>query len=198
MSHKCRLFLAVCLLAPILCSSYIIAPESHLLFTISAKTKGRLGIVNKSNKNLKVEIVGIDEISLFNKKVSPNNNYFQVLDLSSMPNGEYCVILTAGLEEITEKKFKVQEGIASLVKKPQEVSPVFKVVNNSSLLISYLNANLNSVSIFLEKDEEIVFEDRNIVDMPLSRRYSLSNLPKGPYVVKLYSGGKVYTFSLSL
>lgn len=198
MSHKYRLFLAVCLLAPFFCSSYIIAPESHLLFTISAQTKGRLGIVNKSNQNLKVEIVGIDEISLFNKKVSPNNNFFQVLDLSSMPNGEYCVRLTAGMDEIIEKKFNVQNGIASLVKKPKEVSPVFKLDNNTSLLISYLNANLNSVSIFLEKDEEVVFEDRNIVDMPLSRRYSLSKFPKGFYVVKLYSGGKVYTFDLSL
>jgi hypothetical protein len=198
MAQKFRHFLLaiVCILPGIVINAA--DPNSYLLFSISSQNKARLGIVNTTKRNLKLEMIDKNGLLLFDKVVSGNQNFFQLLDLSTMPNGEYTVKLTRGIDDVVEKKFMVLNGIASVVKEREEVKPVFKLVDDNSLIVSYLNAKSNTVSIFFERDEEVVFEDRGITDMPVSKRYSLAKLPKGFYTVKLYSGGNIYSYNLSL
>lgn len=173
-------------------------PDSHLLFSISSESKARLGIVNLSRRSIKLEILNQDEVMLFDRTVSGYENFFQLLDLSGMPDGDYTVRLTRNIGESEEKNFIIEKGVATLVVEKKEIPPVFRLVDDNSLIISYLNAKSNSVNVFFEYNDEVVFEDRGIRESPVSKRYSLAKLPKGNYVVKLYSGGKIYDFSMTI
>ncbi len=173
-------------------------PDTYLLFSISKANKARLGIVNSTKKNLKLEILNSDDILLFEKTVSGYENFFQMLDLSTMPDGDYTVRLMQGTDEAEIKKFTVSNGTAELLLEKKEVAPVFRLVDDGSLIVSYLNAKENPVNIFFEYNGEVVFEERDIRDMPVSKRYSLARLPRGNYIVKLYSGGRIYDFNMTL
>jgi hypothetical protein len=54
------------------------------------------------------------------------------------------------------------------------------------------------VNIYFEMNNEVVFEERDIKDVQLSKKYSLKKLPKGSYNVKLYSDGNEYHYPVAI
>lgn len=172
-------------------------PSSCLLFSIAPGNKARLGVVNSSSRSMSLEILNVSGIAFFNKSISVNANYFQMLDLSKMADGEYTVKLK-GSENEYEKKFTIKNKTASLIVKPKETAPVFQMIDNETLFVSYLNPDNKNVSIYFELNNEIVFEDRNLQNAQLSKKYSLKKLPKGAYDVKVYSDGKIFNYPLAV
>ena len=153
-------------------------PENCLLFSLTSGSKARLGVVNTSKKSLNLEITSSSGSVFFSKSISGGENYFQILDLSKMNNDEYLVKLT-GSEKDYEKKFIVKNNTATLIKKEKEIDPVFQLINNETLVVSYPNVNNKNVSIYFELNNEVVFEEREIKGTQLSKKYSLRKLPKG-------------------
>ncbi len=178
-------------------SSYSNKPESCLLFSITSQNVARIGIINREKSNLELVISDENGAVLFSKKVSGFDDYFKLVDLTDMPEGDYKVKLIGG-EKLYEKKFSVNDKTASIIKKKEDVKPVFKLLDEEILLVSYLNAKNNNINIFFELNEDVVFEERNIQGMPVSKKYSLEKLPPGDYVVKLYSGGIIYQYPLAV
>ncbi|MGD2034722.1 MAG: hypothetical protein PVF73_06690 [Bacteroidales bacterium] len=174
-----------------------INPRSCLLFTITSQNIARIGVINRENDNLVFLIKNEYGEVLFTKSVTEYDDYFKLFDLSGMPDGEYIVKLTGGKEPF-EKKFTVENKTATLIKEKKEIKPVFKLINEDILIVSYLNAKMNTVNIFFELDDDVVFEERNIKGNPVSKKYSLKKLPHGEYLVKLYSGGNVYEYPLAV
>jgi prolyl oligopeptidase PreP (S9A serine peptidase family) len=169
--------------------------ESCLLFSISAKNIGRLGVINVSNHSLTVEIKNKNAETFFTKNIAGNKNFFQLVDLNTLPDGEYKVVVS-GTNFSSERKFTIENHTAKLIPKETESIPVFNLLENKVLLIRYYNVKQNTVNIFIESDSEVVFEERNITDLNVVKKYSLSKLPKGRYVVKVYSGGIIYDYPL--
>jgi hypothetical protein len=180
-------------------SAFVLAsgPESYLLFSLTSQNTARLGIVNTTNRDLNLSITNVSGEVFFSKAVSGKHNYFQMLDLNKMPGGEYSVKLS-GLDETCMKKFIVTNSTVQLIKDEKESLPSFNLMNDKTLTVSYFNSQKNTVNILLEKDNEVVFEDKGLLDMALSKRYSLKKLPGGEYTVKLKSGEKTYSFPLVL
>ncbi len=173
-------------------------PESCLLFSLTAQQKARLGIVNTTNRVLDLAITNFSGETFFSKSISGNHNFFQLLDLAKMPGGEYSVKLT-GLDESIEKKFIKTNATIQLVKEVKETPPSFRMMDDESLTISYFNSQKNTVNILLESsDDEVVFEEKGLLDMALSKKYSLKKLPRGEYTVKLNSGGRTYSYPIIL
>ena len=172
-------------------------PQSCLLFSFTSDTKARLGVINSGEKSMTLEISNASGNVFFNKSVGVNENYFQILDLSKMADGEYKVKLSGQKQEY-EKKFVVKNNVATLIVKPKEVPPRFQMIDNETLLISYINPNEKEVSIYFELNNEIVFEDIKLTNPQLTKKYSLKKLPKGDYDVKVYSDGKVYNFPVAV
>jgi hypothetical protein len=172
-------------------------PESCLLFSLTAQNTARLGIVNTSNKYLNLSITNGSGEIFFSKSVSGQQNYFQMLDLTKMPGGEYSIKLT-GLDKPLEKKFVVSNATVQLIKNETDPAPLFRLLDDETLTVSYINSHKNEVNIRLEKDNDVVFEDKGLLDMALSRKYSLKKLPDGEYIVRLFSGEKTYSFPLVL
>jgi hypothetical protein len=172
-----------------------VASGTRLLFTISSEYKARLGVLNKENHAVDIEISNNDGDIFFTKTISGGQNYFQLLDLTAMPDGQYHVRIS-GLGTETQKEFTIKNHRAELIKKVKVVEPSFHLLNGDLLAVSYPNLNGKSVNIFFELNNEVVFEDRNISDKVVNKKYSLKQLPKGEYSVKLYSEGSIFTYPL--
>jgi hypothetical protein len=190
-------FLCIVLIAmSLLVNNFIaVATETRLLFTISSEFKARLGVVNKENHSLDIEITNNEGDVFYSKTVSAGLNYFQLLDLTSMPDGQYNVKLT-GFGTDVKKEFNVKSHKAELIIKEKVTQPSFHLLDNETLAVSYPNLNGKSVNIFFELNNEVIFEDRNIVEKVVSKKYSLKKLPKGEYSVKLYSDGNIFSYPL--
>jgi hypothetical protein len=189
--HACVMFFFI--------TSYTNAdtPESCLLFSIASKSNARLGIVNTNNHSLQLEIINANGEIFFSKTVSGKQNYFQLLDLSNMPDGKYNVKLKGESTEFG-KGFTISNHKVEIQKKSFEQRPLFKMIDNEILAVSYLNKTSGYVNILFELNNEIIFEDRNISQTPVSKRYSLKQLPKGDYIVKLYSGDQSFSYPMAI
>jgi hypothetical protein len=172
-------------------------PSSCLLFSIAPGNKARLGVVNSSTRSMNLEILNVSGIAFFNKSISVNENYFQMLDLSKMADGEYTVKLK-GSENEFEKKFVIRNKTAILTTKAKETPPVFQMIDDETLFVSYLNPDNKEVNIYFELNNEVVFEDRGLKGSQLSKKYSLKKLPKGAYDVKVYSDGRVFNYPVAI
>jgi hypothetical protein len=177
--------------------SYSGKPESCLLFSITSKNVARIGVINREKSNLELSISNESGTVLYTQKVFGFEDYFKLVDLTDMPDGDYKVKLTGG-EKSYQKGFSINNKTATIIKKKKEIKPVFRLLNEEILLVSYLNAMNNNVNIFFEINEDVVFEERNIQEMPVTKKYSLEKLPPGEYIVKLYSGGKIYQYPLAV
>ena len=127
----------------------------------------------------------------------PNQNYFQLLDLSKMPDGNYRVNYSASGKNYS-KEFSINNHTATVKIKPKEVAPLFQVIDGDVLAVSYLNSQGKNVSIFFELSDQVIFEDRNLTQTSITKKYSLKKLPKGDYTVKLYAGGNIFSYSMAL
>jgi hypothetical protein len=172
-------------------------PEGCLLFSITSKQTARLGIINTSSHAVSLTITNSEGESFYSKNVSGKQNFFQLLDLSKMPGGEYAVRLT-GLEKVCGKKFIIANSVAQLIKEETESEPTFLLQEDDILMVSYDNSKNYAVSIILEKENEIIFEDRKLSDAKLQKRYSLKNLPGGKYIIKLIADEKTFRFEINL
>jgi hypothetical protein len=191
---------AIWLLVSILITIRLTAtsPESCLLFSITKQQTARLGVVNTSNRLLELEITNSSSEIFFSKSISGNQNFFQLLDLAKMPGGEYSVKLT-GLDKSYEKRFMVTSATIQLMKEVNETPPVFRMLDDETITISYFNSKKDKINILLESgDDDVIFEEKGIFDLALSKKYSLKNLPRGEYTAKLSSGSKTYSFPIFL
>ena len=170
-------------------------PENCLLFSLTSGSKARLGVVNNSQKPCNLEIINSNGSVFFSKSVSGAQNYFQIIDLSKMEDGQYQVKL-AGFEKDFEKSFQVINRTATILKKEKDVDPVFQLVDNETLMVSYPNINNKKVNIYFELNNEVVFEDNEIRGTLLSKKYSLKKLPKGEYSVNLNTDGRLFSYPL--
>ena len=70
--------------------------------------------------------------------------------------------------------------------------------DNQTLIVSYFNTHSYDVNIFFMIDDEIIFKERGLSNIALSKRYSLRQLQAGNYTIKLNSGGYIYSYPLVL
>ena len=178
-------------------SGYSGSPESCMLFSITSQNVARIGVINRDKSRVEFIISDDKGVPLFSKIVDGYDEYFRLFDLTDMPEGVYDVKLIGG-DKVYEKKFSVEDKTATIIKKQEDIQPVFKLLDEEILLVSYLNSKNNNVNIFFELNEDVVFEERDIKGTPVNKKYSLKKLPRGDYIVKLYSGGKIYQYPVAV
>ncbi len=178
-------------------SGKTVPPENCLLFSITSRNTARLGVINTGRKSIDLTITNSMGEVFFTKSIRGENNFFQLLDLANMPDGNYTVTIADG-NNTSEKRFSVTNSTAKTIKESEESKPSFIRPDDQTLIVSYLNTDLRPVNIFFMIDDEVVFEDRGLTGMALSKRYSLRQLPAGQYTVKLYTGDQIYSYPLVL
>jgi len=169
------------------------APETRLLFSISQNTI-RLGVINSSKQDLDLEIVSKKGNAFLNKTTKKGTNYFQMFDASTLPEGDYTVLLSGGELNI-KKKFSIENR--KLVLK-RVIEPKFSLLDNETLLVFFSNPSQNAVDIALERNNEVVFEDSRITEAVLNKRYSLKKVPKGYYTLRFLVDEELYRYSFEV
>jgi hypothetical protein len=81
-------------------------PETVLLFSVSTKKMARIGVVNNSDKALRLIIADSENVQLFEQTVKPGEGYFEFHDLSTLPEGSYYIELSKG-KQSTRKSFLI-------------------------------------------------------------------------------------------
>lgn len=168
--------------------------ESQLLFSLTSDNKARVGIINTSNGNLFLEIVNKEGQGYFDVTAKKGTNYFKLLDLSKLPDGEYTIRLK-GLPQEMHRKFSISNNKITL---KREVKPVFKIMDNDKFLIYYGNSEKNPVSIIFSQNNELIFENKELTDATISVTYSLKNLPEGTYTVSVITADDTYKYELKV
>ena len=185
-------FIAFCFF--VITNSYAAVPESQLLFSLTSQNKARIGVINVSQQSLSLEITNKKGDVFFKKKTKNGSNYFEVIDLSQMPNDEYTVNVK-GLAQEIHKKFIVNNKEVTI---KFETKPSFKIINNESLLIYYNNYQKKPVNIAINLYNELVFESKNITDSIVYKKFSLKQMTKGLYVVNLSADKEIFNYDLEI
>lgn len=175
--------------------------ESQLLFSLNAQGKIRLGIINTSRQTLNIEVLDKNGSILFEDRTKSGNNYFKILDLCKLDDGDYQVRLTGLKIEICRSfsVFKSQIKIASKKNETESKNePQFKVIDNKSVIVYYNNTEASQVRIDIELNNEPVFQDVDIKDVNIVRKYSLVKLPAGEYVIRVYAGDHSYSYPIAV
>ncbi len=195
MNRKNFIVLPVLLLAISLLNAGV--PETCLLFSITSKNIARLGIVNISDKNLSLNIQNTAGKIFFSEIIKKGNNYFKFLDLSALPDGSYTVELSGDKEDFV-KGFSKTGDYTSATELIKEKAPDFQRVDNKTFGFVYSNVRNSVISVEMEHDEEIVFEENNLTGAVIVKKYSLEKLPKGTYTFKIHAADKVYSYKLTV
>jgi hypothetical protein len=169
-------------------------PESRLLFSISSQTKIRLGVINTSHQTLHLEISNKNGDTFLTQTTKGGTNYFQLFDVSKLPDGEYVINLTGLLHDI-QKKFYIQNKKIQLKNNDE---PRFSIIDGESLRILYNNPQGKIVTVVFELNNETIFEDNELKDIVINKKYSLKQMMKGNYILKLSVGDETFNYSFEI
>ena len=114
-------------------------------------------------------------------------------DLSNLPNGVYTVDVKMD-NRIFEKEIQLSSAGEALLNEKIYYEPVF-AFDRRSMEVTFLNPNKESVVVDFHKGNESFFTDEPGNHGAFSRKYDLSNLDRGDYVIGFSSGGKHYSKS---
>lgn len=122
-----------------------------------------------------------------------NAEYARVLNLNELADGSYKLVVSSGIRETEQPIALTSTGLRLNISDRKEFfAPVVRL-NGSLLDVSLLNNNLTTFKLSIEDAEGVqVYEDgaRNVVKV--EKRYNLSKLPAGEYVVLMSVGDKSY------
>jgi hypothetical protein len=175
-------------------NAYSGIPESQLLFSITSQNTIRLGVINTSKQDLDLEIVNKTGNVFLDKKTKSGSNYFQLLDVNNLPDGNYVIHLSGRNLDI-EKKFIIENR---KIKLKINFKPKFNFIDNETLLVFLNNPERKNIDIAFENNKEVIFEDKNVNEALLNKRYSLKKMPKGYFTIKLWVDDELYQYSIEV
>lgn len=161
---------------------------------ISAAQKGiivNLGSVQK--ETVSIVIKDANENILLNELVKETPNFMKRYNMSQMPNGSYTLTVTKKTQR-TVQPFEITKGglMITELEKKEKFIPVVSYQNNK-LDVNVLLGNYSNISVtIMDNEGRKVTTDKNYVVLDLHKRYNLSDLPKGAYIVEVMAGDETF------
>ena len=161
---------------------------------ISAAQKGiivNLGSVQK--ETVSIVIKDADENVLVNEMVKETPNFIKRYNMSQMPNGAYTLTVTKKTQR-TVQPFELTKGGLTIteLEKKEKFMPVVSFQNNK-LDVNVLLGKYSNISVtILDNEGRNVTTDKNYVVLDLHKRYNLSDLPNGAYIVEVMAGDETF------
>ncbi len=125
---------------------------------------------------------------LIEEKAS-GKSFAKTFNLNKLEEGEYRLVVNAGLIETIQPLTLTDAVLVLDETKRQEVyAPVINV-GDDYVDLSFLNKRMGNVYVvFLNSNEEVVYQENISNALKVEKRYNLSQLPKGDYSVKVIAG----------
>lgn len=158
-----------------------------------------VNIINIQNDVVKVTLEGADGSVLFTEEVSKVAKYAKKLNLSQLESGSYKLIVRKNLTK-TIQPFELSEtGILLNSSERKEKFLPSIIQKGNSVNVNLLASNYTNVFVRIYDNEgRLVFEDANYVVFQLQKRFDLSRLSSGAYVVEVAAGDEIQYATLNL
>lgn len=148
--------------------------------------------------NVIVRIIDADQNTLVNQTLKGTKTSGQIFNLEKLQPGEYTILVADTREEV-EQSLKVTKKDVVLANDAKAYFVPNIRFQNQKLDVSYLNQNLDDVTIRIEDTRgEVVYEDAVEEELLLEKRYDLKGLRNGNYQLIVETPRKSYYKSLAI
>jgi len=182
-------------------TSNIFANDSKPSLKIINSEKKIFTLIADKAKSTSVTMRIYDEqgFNLLNEKVALENNYSKAYDLSNLPMGTYEIEIE---DDFSFRKYIVTNSTNDIKiienNKVKIYKPVIKL-EDSFVLLNMLNLNSGDISFSINNDAgEEIHVDNIQNTQTVHKRYNLSNLPAGEYLVVVNTSSKVFNVKVNL
>ncbi len=164
-----------------------VAP-SFKVTEISDAKKVNLEVVS-GGSTVNMQIVDDENVVLFDETVE--NSFLKTLNLENLPIGAYTLIVTTPTR-IYQQPLQVKEKTVEVntSHRKEYFLPVVRMQKNH-VDVSVLNQTLGNVEVaILDENGDELFTETFRNQLKVERRYDVSNLEKGTYIVRMKTPAK--------
>lgn len=161
---------------------------------ISAAEKSiivNLGSVQK--EVISIVIADSDNNILVSEMVKNKSNFVKRYNMSKLESGKYTLTVTKKtVRTVQPFEITTRSLVISTLDKREKFLPVVSF-NKGKLDVNVLLGNYNNITVTIFDNEgHEVTKDKNYVVLDLHRRYNLSDLPNGIYVIEVMAGDETF------
>ena len=158
-----------------------------------------VNINNIQNDVVKVSLEGTDGTVLFSDETSKTARYAKRLNLSQLENGSYKLVIRKNLTKTTQP-FTLNDNGVQLNENERKEKFLPSIIQKGNMVdVSCLAANYTNVFVRIYDNEgRLVFENANYVVFQIQKRFNLSKLPTGAYVMEVEAGDEIQYSTLNL
>ena len=185
-----KALLAILLIAVFSMSSFAKEnPRSYNSFENVSASEG-IKVIPLFDTNISV----IDQSGelVFSDMIKKDSGASRTYVFSKFEDGVYTFISSTELVKV-EKRFVVEDHKLRVVSESCNYCPVFSF-DGEYLDVDYLNTKHNDISISLEDDSYLFFEESDVNEPVCSKRFCTKNLLSGEYWITLKSGVDTYYY----
>lgn len=188
---KCVLTLYLC----IGCYSLALAnPNLPAVEIVEAKFEKKISFEAKSVQG-KATVFLLDEndVNLYVQTWQDQSSIGKIFDLEALPNGKYAILLETETNEIIQP-FRIEKGRVKLKEREREIRYVPIVAKTGAYIsVSWLNDEMSNLRVEIEDAKgAVVLEEKLEGVLKVARRYDVSRLGSGNYLVKVRTKAKTY------
>ena len=164
--------------------------------TVKISTTSKALVVNLGSVQKEVVTISIEDangVQLMQETVKENPNFVKRYNVAKLENGKYTLTVTKKTIR-TVQPFDVTEAGVTIaeIEKKEKFIPYLNF-NNDKLDVNVLLGNYSNITVtILDNEGHKVTEDKNYVVMTLHKRYDLSKLAAGAYVVEVLAGDETF------
>lgn len=170
--------------------------------SVSFKPLTEDGKVLVSLEDVQADVVNLtiedkyEDVVYYSSKVSGDELYKKVYDMSNLPDGTYVLTAMFGKVEVKEEFVVNDSEVKKLEKEDSKITcqPVFRLKDNA-LVVLYQCPTNNDVKVTFASENEVFF-DHESGQSKLAAKYDLSSLPNGDYEVVLNTGGESFKYDV--
>lgn len=145
-----------------------------------------------ANINTVVSVIDNEGSVIYTDNIKKDNNIAKTYDFSNVKDGVYTIKTETEFKTV-KKIFEVEEDDLTILNEEKKYRPVFKL-NGDILTVTYINLNENNVSLSLEGQSLVHFEENGGNEQAYGKILNLKKLPQGEYSVALTAGGNTYNY----
>ena len=179
--------------------SYDLGGGTNVKISAIQNTKAIVvSFTNITEEGVTVALEGEDGL-LVTDKVNAKPNYSKKYNLINLETGSYRVIITKkATKTIQSFELTAHDVVLFESERKEKFMPSINQ-KGSSVDINVLLGNYANIKVNIyDNSGHIVFDDINYVLLNLHKRYDLSKLPAGGYVVEVIASGDTQYFPITL
>ncbi len=179
--------------------SYDLGGGTNLKISAVQNTKAVVvSLTNVANEEVEISLEGENTI-LLHETVKGKLNFSKKYNLANLESGSYNVIVTKRVTKTVQPFQLTDKSVVLFESERKEKFLPSLNQNGKKVDINVLLGNYSNIQVIIYDNEgRRVYDDINYVVMLLHKRYDLSKLPSGGYVVEVIAGDETQYFPIAL